>query len=470
MARFALRVLSGALLAAFGLWTLSLLAQSGPPVPRRPAPRLLPPRGDMPVTFNNQVVRILQARCQTCHRTGGIAPFPLLTYQDAFANRVNIALQTSQRKMPPWHVDSSCAAYEDDPSLSTQEIEMLSRWVSTGAPEGDPQDLPAPLTFPDTWQLGAPDQILTMPEPLTPDFTGGDVYRCFVLPTGLADNKYVSAVEVSPGVREMVHHVILFLDTGGAARQLDERDPGPGYTCFGGPGFEVSITAAGLGGWVPGNRPRRLPDGIGMSLPRGSSVVMQVHYSARSGVRRPDTSSVGLYFARGVVQKRLLFAPVINQAFTIPAGAADHEVTASILFLPFGAHVLNITPHMHLLGRKMKVTATLPDARQVCLVEVPDWDFHWQGTYTYKTPVALPFGSRVDLTARYDNSTANPDNPNNPPRDVRWGENTSDEMCIAFLGITLDAEDLTTAGALDPADPATLPPGWNELWRWPRNR
>lgn len=439
--RFAWRFLFGGSVAVFALWTVSLLAA----VPKRPPPRVVShrsPLGDVPITFNNQVVRILQARCQTCHRTGGIAPFSLVSYGDAFVNRVNIVLQTSQRQMPPWHVDSSCAAYEDDPSLTQAEIDTLARWVSAGAPQGDARDLPEPRTFPDGWELGPPDQVLTMPEPMTPDFKDGDVYRCFVLPTGLSEDRFVSAVEVAPGSRRMVHHVILFVDTSGAARRLDEAEAGPGYTCFGGPGFDVSVTSASLGGWVPGNRPRPLPDGVGMPVPRGSNVVMQVHYSERSGVQEADVSSVGLYFARGAVRKRLLFAPVINQEFTIPAGAADHEVTASIPFLPFGVHVLNVTPHMHLLGKTMKVTARLPDGRQVCLVDVPDWNFHWQGTYTYKTPVALPFGTRIDLSARYDNSEGNPENPNSPPRDVRWGEGTTDEMCIAFLGVTLDAEDL----------------------------
>ncbi len=436
-----LRPLLALLAGAFALWTVSLLAA----VPKRPLPRVVshrPPLGAASVTFNNQVVRILQARCQTCHRPGGIAPFSLVSYGDAFVNRVNIVKQTSERHMPPWHVDSSCAPFEDDPSLTEQEIGTLARWVSSGAPQGDPSDLPEPRIFPDGWELGPPDQVLTMPEPMTPDFKDGDVYRCFVLPTGFSEDRFVSAVEVTPGSRKMVHHVILFVDTSGAARRLDEAEAGPGYKCFGGPGFDVSATSASLGGWVPGNRPRPLPDGVGMPLPRGSSVVMQVHYSERSGVRETDVSSVGLYFAKGSVRKRLLFAPVINQAFTIPAGAADYEVTASIPFLPFGVHVLNVTPHMHLLGRTMKVTATLPDGRQVCLVNVPDWDFHWQGTYTYKTPVALPFGTRIDLSAHYDNSTGNPENPNDPPKDVRWGENTTDEMCIAFLGVTLDAENL----------------------------
>ena len=445
-----IRPLRGVLLsvfpALFALWTVAL---SKDVQVARPAPRVVAPRpviGELPVTFSNQVVRILQDKCQTCHRTGGIAPFSLVSYGDAYENRDKIVEQTSQRIMPPWHVDSTCAAYEDDPSLTPQQIETFSRWVASGAPQGDPRDLPPSRTFPDGWELGAPDAVLSMPEPMTPDFTNGDVYRCFVLPTNYGENRFVSAVEVSPGVREMVHHVILFVDANGAAPALDAREPGPGYTCFGGPGFEVTLGSSGLGGWVPGNRPRRLPDGVGMSLPRGANVVMQVHYSSKSTVRRPDSSSVGLYFANGVVNKRLLFVPVINQTFTIPAGASDHEVRAAIPFLPFPVHVLNVTPHMHLLGRKMTVTATLSDGRQVCVVNVPDWDFHWQGTYTYKTPLALPFGARLDLTARYDNSVGNPENPNQPPRDVGWGENPTDEMCIAFLGVTLDEENLAGEG------------------------
>ena len=190
------RFLFGGLAAGFALWTVSLLAQS-PPLPFRPSPRVVsarPALGEVPVTFNNQVVRILQARCQTCHRPGGIAPFSLVSYGDAFVNRVNIVLQTSQRRMPPWHVNAACAAYEDDPSLTQAEIDTFARWVSAGAPQGDPRDLPEPRVFPDGWELGPPDSVLTMAEPMTPRFDGGDVYRCFVLPTSFPEDRFVSAV------------------------------------------------------------------------------------------------------------------------------------------------------------------------------------------------------------------------------------------------------------------------------------
>jgi hypothetical protein len=191
---------------------------------------------------------------------------------------------------------------------------------------------------------------------------------------------------------------------------------------------------------------------------------MQIHYTALAGISATDRTSVGLYFARPPVRKRLLIVPMINTSFLIPAGAADYEVTASIPFLPFGVHLYSITPHMHLLGRKMTVRATLPDGRQQCLVDIPDWDFHWQRSYDFKSPIALPAGSRVDLSARYDNSSGNPQNPNSPPRDVRWGENTTDEMCIAFLAATLDSENLTASSALAPAASPAASSLWDVDW------
>ena len=451
--------------AVFALWTALSIAQTRPRVAQRPPPRTVEPRTpSVPeaITFNRQVVRILQANCQKCHRDGGIAPFSLTTYADAFSKRAQISIAVSDRIMPPWHAAAGCAEYQNDPSLSTQDIATLRGWVNSGAPEGDPRDLPPPRNFTDGWELGQPDMVLTMPEPLRPDFSGGDVYRCFVLPTGLEQDRYVSAVEIAPGSRAMVHHVILFVDTSGISEQLDAQDPGPGYTCFGGPGFSM---VSGLGAWAPGNTPSLLPDGIGMPLPRGSRVVMQVHYSALSQVTEPDRTSAGIYFARTAVRKRFLFAPVINTDFVIPAGASDHEVRASVPLIPLGIHVYSITPHMHLLGRKMNVRATLPDGTLRCLVDVPDWDFHWQRSYQFAQPVPLPFGSRVDLTARYDNSVNNPQNPNSPPREARWGEATTDEMCIAFLGFTLDAENLTTASGR--AEAAKVPHFWEVDWPLP---
>jgi hypothetical protein len=244
----------------------------------------------------------------------------------------------------------------------------------------------------------------------------------------------------------MVHHVVLYTDATGASETLDRDDPGQCYRCFGGPGIELANL---LGAWVPGNEPRLLPTDIGLSLPAGARVVMQVHYSGLSGVRDADRTQLALHFSPGPVRKILRAAPILNSTFRIPPGEADYPVTASIPFVPASVHLLAVTPHMHLLGRKMRLWITRPDSSQQCLVDVPDWDFHWQRTYTFTTPVALPLFSRVDLTARYDNSSANPENPSDPPREVGWGENTTDEMCIAILWLTIDAEDLTAGRAAD---------------------
>ena len=338
---------------------------------------------------------------------------------------------------------------------------MIASWVADGAPEGEASDLPEPLVFTPGWSLGPPDQTLSMEESFTPDFAKGDVYRCFLLPESHSEDRFVAAVEVAPGSRAIVHHVLLFADGTDTAERLDRADPGSGYTCFGGPGF---TPVAFLGGWAPGNQPRLLPDGIGIQLPGASRVVMQVHYSARGGAPEADQTAIGLHFAKTAVRKRLLLAPLVNESFTIPAGNPDYEVRASIPYIPFDVHALAVMPHMHLLGKKMTLTATLPDGRQSCLVNVPDWDFHWQGTYYYKTPIALPIGTRLDLSARYDNSSENPENPSNPPQNVSWGESTTDEMCLAFLYFTLDAENLAGAG-LEATDHSPRGPFWELEWR-----
>ena len=393
-------------------------------------------------TFNKEIVRILQARCQTCHHAGDIAPFPLTTYREAYPYRDQIRRVTSARVMPPWHVANSCSKFEGDPSLTDLEIRTIAGWVAGGAPEGDARDLPSPINFGNGWKLGTPDLQLTMPEAFTPNFSSGDVYRCFVLPTNLAEDRWVKSVEVKPSVRAMVHHVLLFIDTGNSSTVLDANEPGPGYTCFGGPGFNISVDTGLLAGWAPGARALELPDGVGILLPKGSKVVMQVHYSSRAGVVAPDATTVGINYTTAPVHKRFRTFPLVNQTFKIPPGASDYPVTVAVPIIPIGLHILSVFPHMHLLGQTMNIEVTALDGVKTCLVEVPDWDFQWQGNYAYQEPVGILPGMRIDLRATYDNSSRNPENPNIPPKEVGWGENTTDEMCLAFLGVTLDYENL----------------------------
>ncbi|HEV7923426.1 MAG TPA: peroxiredoxin, partial [Thermoanaerobaculia bacterium] len=401
-------------------------------------------------TFNREVVRIFQQNCQSCHHPGDIAPFSLMTYADAFPYRLQIKLMTQSREMPPWKATAGCGEFDAARVLSTSDIETIKQWVDGGAPEGSKADMPPALQFTSSWTLGQPDMVLSSPEPYTPPATG-DIYRCFTLPTNLPADSYVSAIDIHPGDRETVHHVIAYIDTTGDSVALDEKDPGPGYTSFGGPGFAiVNANAATLGGWVPGARPFTLPDGIAYSLPANSRVVLQVHYHPHHGQPLPDRTEIGIYFAKKKPKQLLRILPVINQTFTIPPNNANYEVKASFpIPVPVDTHLWIVAPHMHLLGRKMKVEATLPNGSKQCLINIDDWDFNWQGMYLYKGGLAMPAFTRYSLTAYYDNSDGNFRNPNSPPKAVSWGEQTTDEMCIAFLGITFDAEDLTRGKVMD---------------------
>lgn len=389
-------------------------------------------------TWSRDIAPIMFNNCASCHRPGEVAPFPLLSYADAKKHARQIALVTQTRFMPPWKAVPGHGDFTDENRLSDAQLATIQKWVEAGAPEGDPKAAPSAPQFKPGWQLGEPDAVLQAEEDFALAADGDDVYRCFVVPTSYSEDRYISAMEVRPGNRGVVHHVIAYIDTRGAARRRDEADPGPGYTSFGGPGF---VPAGTLGGWAPGNAPHHLPAGTGILLPKGADVVLQVHYH-KSGKAETDRTRVGVHFTEGPVDKRVRFLMVINPFLRIPAGDASHLVRAERT-LPADITVLAVMPHMHLLGREMTVTAKLPEGDEKKMVKVEDWDFNWQMSYTFKEPLKLPKGSRIDVEARYDNSTNNPRNPSNPPRDVTWGEQTTDEMCIAFMPYTVDAEHLT---------------------------
>ena len=394
-------------------------------------------------TYQRDVVRILQSHCQDCHRPGQVAPFALLTYEQARKRAADIAEVVQSRTMPPWPASTTEGGpFHDARVLDPAEIDTLTQWASGGVPEGDRADAPPPRQWASDWALGEPDLVLKMPQAYELGAEGRDEHRVFVIPTGLTEGKWIAALDIKPGNPKVVHHILTAFDIRGAARQRDEDDPAPGYKVFGGFGI---VPSGSLGGWSPGKMPRRLADGIGRYLPAGADVLLQVHYH-KSGKAETDASAVGLYYARSSVDKQLRGAMVTpprgffeRPKLHIPAGDSNYEVTG-VDTIEQDAHLLAVTPHMHWLGKDFLLKAIRPDGSALTLIRIDDWTFNWQGAYDFVTPLALPKGTRIEMRAHFDNSAANPENPNTPPKAVSWGEQTTDEMCIGFLQMTFDDE------------------------------
>ncbi len=396
-------------------------------------------------TYCKDVAPIIQKNCQECHRPGQVGPFALETYEQARKRATDIATVVDLRSMPPWKAAPHFGvAFKDARTLSDRDVSTLVAWAEAGAPEGNRAELPAPAVFATDWQLGTPDLVIDTGCDFHVPADGADIYRCFVVPTNLGKDMYVSAIEYRPGNRRIVHHIISYVDISGKARERDQADSGPGYSCFGGPG---GPTSGDLGGWAPGNQPRQLPEGIGRSLPRNSDVIVQVHYHP-SGKPETDRSTIGLYFARKPVKRTLHWTAAANLEMELPPGQSNIEINAR-WEVPVNVVAHAVTPHMHLLGKDMAMSLKYPDGRMQDLIKVDDWDFNWQYTYYFQNPIELPKGTELLVTAHFDNSESNPRNPNKPPKLVTWGEATTDEMCIGFLAVTKKSLDLTRPGERD---------------------
>ncbi len=420
-------------------------------IPRPVEPSLV----DNNVTFYKDVLPILQNRCQTCHRSGEVGPFSLMNYRQAVNWAEDIKTFTQNRAMPPWKPVGG-SEFHNERRLTKKEIELLARWVDGGKAKGNTDDAPPARKFASGWQLGKPDLILKVPSEFTLGPTGADVFRCFVLPTGLTEDKYVRAIEVRPGNPGIVHHTLQFIDGRQQGRVLQKKaqqtltekkksgkapkyDVGPGYSVAMGVGFRPQ---GGLGGWAPGNMPRYLPKGAGYLLPKGSDVVLQIHYH-RNGKVEKDQTSVGLYFARKPIERtyqgNVLAGGQAGLFFAIPPGESRFHLKGQKWATDdFTLH--SIMPHMHMLGKEIKVTMTAPGKKARTLIHIKDWDYDWQETYLFKKPLHIKAGTHFQVDAWYDNTSNNPANPNNPPKVVTFGEQTTNEMCFVFLGGTSDRQ------------------------------
>ena len=444
-----------AIRVALAIFTLAAAgaAQSRPP---RPAPAT-----PTAVTFSEDIAPILYQHCVTCHRPGEVAPFPLIAFEDAVKRGKSLVKVTESRVMPPWHAAHGYGEFADERRLSDPQIAAIRAWVAHGMPRGDAAKMPPLPTFTDGWQLGTPDLILEMPDAFEVPAGGPDVYRNFVLPTGMTEDRWIKAIEYRPGTRTVVHHSLFQYIRGGAAAKLVNADGQPGYRGAMPVAFVPGFAPAGeLGAWAVGATPRALPEGLALPLPKGSDFVLQLHLHP-TGKPERERSRIGLYFAAGPPRTRIREMGVpglfgLTSGLDIPPGE-KHFTIAGTLTLPADMIVLSVMAHAHYLGKEFKATATLPDGTTKPMLWIQDWDFNWQDRYFYKEPVPLPKGTRIDVSISYDNSADNPRNPCNPPRRVQWGMQSLDEMGnLRFQMVPADARAETDLQAMGPAIRAAI--------------
>ena len=389
------------------------------------------------VTYNRHIGPLLEANCVECHRQGGIAPFSLEGYDNAKSWHRMVSFMAGERLMPPWRAVKGFGTFRDARSLSDHQIALLASWSENGARLGDAGDtMPVSVRSSSRRQLGEPDLVLSMIEPFEVPADGDDIYRYFVIPTGFAEDRVVAALEFSPGDAKVVHHANYLMDYSGRARAADAKDAEPGFSVFGTGAF-LDYNAFGIGGWAPGAQPYVLDKGIGLWLPKGGDLVLEVHYHL-SGKATTDRSEVGFYFAREPVSRYVDGVVIGTQDLRIPWGEENYWRRFS-MDVPSGMKLTDVTPHMHFLGREFIAIATLPDGSEQPLIRIADWDFRWQNTFAYREPVHLPAGSRIDVWIRYDNSADNPQNPAPGPQTVTWGWETTDEMGELWIGFVPDS-------------------------------
>jgi hypothetical protein len=369
-------------------------------------------------TFAHDVAPILYRHCVGCHHSGAVAPFALLTFQDAAKRAALIAGVTARRFMPPWL--PAAPHFQNQRRLTDVEIATLQRWAAAGAPAGDLAAAPPPPSLPSGWPLGPPPLEAEMPAAFAVPADGPDLYKCFAIPLPKAGERYVRAIDIQPGNSRVVHHALLFQDLTGEARR---RDTGSGYTCFGTPGF---LPAHGLGGWTPGKQPVPALPGLAEVLYAGGDLVLQVHYHP-TGKPESDRTRVAIYFTPEKPRQHLSDIALGSSRIDIPAGVSNYKVTDHFT-VPVDVEAVEIVPHAHYVCKDMLGYAVLPGGARRTLIHIPDWNFDWQDQYRYAMPLRLPAGTRIEMEFTYDNSAANPRNPNHPPRRVVYGPATTDEM------------------------------------------
>lgn len=394
-------------------------------------------------TFAKDVAPILYRNCTSCHRTGEIAPMPLLTYEDARPYARAILEEVRDGHMPPWHAEAPDGTFTNERRLSAAEKATIMRWASGGAPKGNASDMPAPPKYSDGWQLGTPDKVYEMSQEYEVPATGTIEYEYFYLPTDLKDPTWVKGIEIRPGTRSVVHHVLLYYwakpDTTRAPVLQQNRDRSqlpaerPGRSPRRGvPGTRPSLIAT----YAPGTNPQVMPEGAAIRLEAGGTFELQMHYTA-TGTATKDRTKVGLFLSTESSPREVRISQFLNGTLRLPAGQPNVQVDADVGFAQ-DATLWGLFPHTHLRGKKWKYELELPDGSKKVILDVPRYDFNWQTYYMFRQPLLLPKGSRIHSYAWYDNSAKNPANPD-PKVDVLWGDQTWEEMQYTGLIFSVGA-------------------------------
>ncbi len=383
------------------------------------------------INWAEDISCLLYTHCTSCHNPNGIAPFSLMDYTDAYNLRFSIQYSVVNEIMPPWSADPNYVSFAHERVLSPEEIQMIDDWVNEGAPEGDPQLAPIPPTYNSSEQITSPDWV-AQATTYTSQASNYDEYRCFAISNPFNTDKYITALEVVPGNIEIVHHVLIFKDNTNTPLNNDNGD---GYSCFGGTGSSGSDF---IGGWTPGQGAINFPDGMGIKLEAGETIVLQTHYPAGSAGQIDNGTKVNFSFSDTPIIREVFNDAVLNHFTSLSNGPLNIPANTTQTFyadytIPANVTVLSIYPHMHLIGRSINVYAVTPGGENIPLIDIPEWNFEWQNSYDYRQPIYLPAGTTIFSEAFYDNTTNNPFNPNNPPQNVSAGEATTDEMMVVFF-------------------------------------
>ena len=397
-----------------------------------------------PPTYAKDIAPIVLDACASCHRPGGPGPFSLLTHDEVRRHATQIVQVTKSRFMPPWKADAQDGPFVGQRRLSDREVALIEEWAAAGAPSGNLPDAPVTALPGEGWQLGTPDLVVTIPTPYSLHAEPTDVFRIFSIPLPIDSVRYVRGLEFLPGNAKVVHHANIRLDYTASTRTLDAADPAPGYDGLM-PRSAVYPDGHFLG-WTPGQLAPLVPSALAWTLQPGADLVVQLHMQP-SGAVESVQPRIGFYFSKAPPTRTPAILRLGSQGIDIAPGKAAYTIADSYV-LPVDVELQAVQPHAHYRARDVRGTATLPDGTTRSLIHIKEWDFRWQHVYRYETPLTLPKGTRLAMEYTYDNSEANPRNPDRPARRVYWGQRTADEMGdLWFQLLPRNANDLAPLNA-----------------------